>query len=101
MSPDGDGVKPAFKAITGLSIVSLILSLLTLAYWTGGKMTDVSSGFISVIYELLWLPMIVSLLFLPVFSIVFLLKDKPVIRSLYFYALIISVTDIILTIIIL
>jgi hypothetical protein len=44
---------------------------------------------VGVIYEILWLPMLIMLFLLPVVSMVFLFKEKFNIRSLYLHSVLI------------
>jgi hypothetical protein len=59
-------------------IVLLILAVLTLIYWMTALNMDVYRlGFMGAIFELLWLPMIVSLGVIPIMSAIRLVKTKP------------------------
>jgi hypothetical protein len=82
-----------------LSKISFILSIFTMAYWLSGKILNLKeSGIAGVIFEILWLPMILLLIGLPVLSLILLIRDKVNLRSFYLYAFIVSVTNIVLTI---
>ena len=68
-----------------------ILSLLSAGYWIISSVFNVyASPFVSVVFELLWLPMLISLLVLPILSFIFLLKEKEPLQSYYLYSLLLS-----------
>ena len=81
------------------SRIILGLSVLVAAYWYLGKLVDVhQSKIMGVVFEVLWLPMIILLFALPIVCIGFLVKDKFNLRSLYLYSLLIGAAAILITI---
>jgi hypothetical protein len=80
-----------------LSYISFSLSIVIFLFWALGQMTNVYRfALIGAIYELLWLPMLMMIFILPVFSFVFLVREKFNIKSLYLYTIIVTVTNILL-----
>lgn len=72
--------------------VVLILSIVTSLYWFIGKSIDVYRfAFTGAVFELLWLPMLASILLLPLLSILFLIKDKFNPRSLALYSILLLI----------
>ena len=72
---------------TGINKVLFILSIVTILYWLTAKSSNVyNNAFIGAVFELLWLPMIVSVFIGPVFSIILFVKDKYNPGSLAIYA---------------
>ncbi len=66
------------------------LSILTAVFWCLVQFVDVYHFAVSgALFEMLWLPMIASLFILPVFSLVFLVKEKFSPKSLYLYSLLV------------
>lgn len=68
-----------FKKIKQLSTAQILLylSILCSIYWLLGVFTTFYDYTLTkVIFELLWLPMILMLLIIPFVSIVYLIKDK-------------------------
>ena len=69
------------------------LSTFTAIFWCVVQFVDVYHFAVSgAIFEILWLPMIVALFILPVFSLVFLVKERFNPKSLYLYSLLILLT---------
>ena len=67
-----------------------ILSVIVIGFWWLGQVIDYYHfHIVGVIFEILWLPMLVSLFVLPVISLVFLLKEKFTVKSFYLYSLLI------------
>ncbi len=85
---------------TKTSIVVFVLSVLVTLFWAVGNLIDVYQNVIvGVVFELLWLPVILLSLVLPIVCVFFLLKEKFSFRSLYLYSflmVIITVTLLIL-----
>ncbi len=52
--------------------------------------------FVGVIFEILWLPAIVAVFILPLLSLWFLAKENFSVKSLYLYAIIVSVINFLL-----
>ncbi|WP_276359985.1 hypothetical protein [Daejeonella sp. H1SJ63] len=72
--------------------IVLILSILASLYWFIGKNTDVYHFAITgAIFELLWLPMLVLILLLPLLSILFLIQDKFNFRSMALYSILLLI----------
>jgi hypothetical protein len=68
-----------------------ILSIITILYWLTAKSLNIyNNAFIGAIFELLWLPMIVSVFIGPVFSIILFVKDKYNPGSLALYAVVLQ-----------
>jgi hypothetical protein len=66
------------------------LSILISAFWLFGQKVNVYQYALSgVIYEVLWLPVLGLLFFLPLISIFSLFKQKLSFKSLYLYSIII------------
>ena len=88
----------AFKNST-LSKILFVLSIIIFVYWFVVQIIDVYRyAAIGAIFEMLWLLMLSGLFVLPVLSLIFLIKEKFNLRSLYLYAIIISATNILLMI---
>jgi hypothetical protein len=84
---------------TKQSKIVLFLSALVAAYWYIGKMMDVyHTKFVGVVFEILWLPMIILLFALPIASLGFFVKDKLNLRSFYLYSLLIGIAGILITV---
>jgi hypothetical protein len=74
-------------------ITVLILSIFTSAYWWAGKLFDVYRlAFIGAVFELLWLPVLIILFILPIFSLVLLIKKKFRLPSLNLFSLLIVIS---------
>jgi hypothetical protein len=72
---------------SGSNRVLFILSIITIPYWLTAKSLNVyKNAFIGAVFELLWLPMIISVFIGPVFSIILFVKDKYNPGSLALYA---------------
>lgn len=70
---------------------TLLSALLLVLFWTVSQFLNVYAYKITgAIFELLWLPALLSLVVLPVLAFVFWRKDHYSLRSLNFYALILS-----------
>jgi hypothetical protein len=71
----------------GILLLSIILAL----FWYLARTNDVySNAAIGAFFEILWLPMLLLLFALPVFSFIFWRKEKFSGRSLYLYSFLIS-----------
>jgi len=78
-------------------IVSIILSV----YWWLVQVINVYSiAFIGAIYEILWLPFLLMLFGLPIYSLILWIKEKFNFRSLYLYSVLINVTTILLMVLV-
>lgn len=72
---------------SGNNKVLFILSIITILYWLTAKSSNVyDNAFIGAVFELFWLPMIISVFIGPVFSIILFVKDKYNPGSLVLYA---------------
>jgi hypothetical protein len=60
------------------------LIIFVAVFWNIGRITDIyRSAIVGALFEILWLPMIVMLLVLPVIAVYFLVKEKFSFRSLH------------------
>ncbi len=79
-----------------MSVILLVLALLTSAFWLAGRWLDYYQIELSgVFFELLWLPMIGLLFFLPIFSLLFWVREKFAFRSLFWISLLICLATIV------
>jgi hypothetical protein len=77
------------------SKVVFILSILSSGFWCFGQLLNVYRfTLVGVLYEILWLPALGILCLMPLFSLLFLVKEKGSIKSLYIYSILISVATI-------
>lgn len=77
---------------SGINQVLFILSIITILYWLTAKSLNVyNHAIIGALFELLWLPMIVSVFIGPIFSIVLFVRDKYNLESLALYAVVLQV----------
>lgn len=78
-----------------LSKVVFVLSLLTAFFWCLAQLINIYHFVvIGAIFEILWLPMILLLLFLPILSLVHLVREKFNVKSLNLYSLIINISTV-------
>ena len=83
-----------------LSKITLAASIITCVYWYCGNFFSVYRNKIcGAIIEVLWLPMLIFLFGIPIFSFIMWLKNKFRITSLYFFAFLISILCFVLMII--
>jgi|JI6StandDraft_1071083.scaffolds.fasta_scaffold155563_2 hypothetical protein len=76
---------------SGINQVLFILSIITILYWLTAKSLNVyNNAILGALFELLWLPMIVSVFIGPIFSIVLFVRDKYNTGSLALYALVLQ-----------
>ena len=81
------------------SILVFVLSIWFVIYWTLGQIINIYEfAIIGVIYEILWLPMLIMGLVLPLVALFFLSKKRLNFRSLYLYAFLIVVATILILI---
>ena len=74
-----------------------LISFFVALFWIIGNVADVYYfTFTGAIYELLSLPMLALIIFLPVISIVFFIKDKFNLRSLALYSILLLIPVILL-----
>jgi len=80
---------------SGTSKIVFTLSILVSGYWWLGQVINVYRfDFVGAIYEILWLPVLALLFILPIISLVFWVKEKFNIKSLFLYSVLIGVTTI-------
>jgi hypothetical protein len=73
------------------SKITLLVTVLASVYWMLVQIVDIYHfAVLGAIYEILWLPFLLVLHLLPVFSFIMLVREKFRFRSLYLYALLIS-----------
>lgn len=86
--------KTVFKT-SETSKVVFILSVLVSGFWWLGQVIDIYRfAFVGAIFELLWLPMVGMLFVLPIMSLIFLVREKFNVRSLYLFSMLIVVATI-------
>ncbi len=71
--------------------VIFILTMSSTIYWVVGQIVNVHESNLLVIYELLWLPMIILLFTMPVFSLWYWIKTAFKMDSLYLYSLLLGI----------
>lgn len=77
---------------TKKSKLIFLLSITVAIFWVLGKTINVYHyNFVGAVFEMLWLPAIVVLFSLPVISIIYWIKDKFNIRSLYLYSFLLMI----------
>jgi hypothetical protein len=70
----------------------LLLSVFSFCYWITGKQINIYQyKLVGVIFEMLWLPMLLVLFTIPLLAFYFWKKEKFVLKSLHFLTLLISV----------
>jgi len=70
--------------------IVLGLSLLTAVFWSLGQLINVYSfAVVGAVFEILWLPMLALLVFLPVISLIYWVKERFSIKSSFLYSLLI------------
>ena len=68
----------------------LFLSILVSIFWVSTRFINAYKyALVGVVFEILWLPMILLIFCLPVISLYFLLKEKFSFKSAYFFAMLI------------
>ena len=86
----------AFKNST-TSKVLFFISVGVLVYWCVGGLFDVYRfAVVGAIYEILWVFMLITLFVVPILSLIFWIKERFNFRSLYLYAILIPVINILL-----
>ena len=86
----------AFKNST-TSKVLFFTSVGVLVYWCMGALTDVYHfAVVGAVYEILWIFMLIALFIVPIASLIFWIKERFNFRSLYLYAILIPVINILL-----
>ncbi len=76
-----------------------LLSIVTSIIWTLGRTFNVYKyELVGAIFEMLWFPVIASMLILTILSLIFLIKDKLTFKSLNLYSFLIITMTILFTI---
>ena len=77
------------------SKIVFILSIIVSGYWWLAKGINVySNALVGAIFELLWLPVLGMLFLLPIIALIFLVKERLNLRSLYIYSILIGMATI-------
>ena len=72
-----------------LNKVIFASSIFVCAFWIVGQLFDVYQyALVGAIFEILWLPCILSLVGIPVISFILLIKEKFTIKSLNLYSIV-------------
>lgn len=70
--------------------IVISLSLLTALFWSLGQLINVYNYVIvGVVFEILWFPMLVLIIILPIISFIYWAKERFGIKSSYLYSLLI------------
>ena len=78
-----------------LSILFFTLAVLSSAFWITSRFVNFNQrGAVSVITEILWLPMLGLLFFLPILSLLLWIKGKYSMRSFFLYAFLLCLATI-------
>jgi hypothetical protein len=72
-------------------LLSLLVSIICIL---GRTINVYQFAVVGAIFEIMWLPVLATLFLLPIFSLIFLLKEKINVRSLYIYSILINVATI-------
>lgn len=79
------------------SRIFFLLSIYIFVYWFIAQTFNVYHfALTGAIFEILWLPTLGLLLFLPILSLIFWIKEKFNLKSFYFYTILLSVITILL-----
>lgn len=79
--------------------VIFTVSIITAVYWLLGKFLNIyASKLAGIIFEILWLPMLLLLFAIPAIALFYWIKSRFKFTSLYFFSLAMSVTVLILLI---
>ncbi|WP_340111889.1 hypothetical protein [Maribellus mangrovi] len=88
--------KSSLKYNRTVSSIVFLLAIVVSAFWVFGRYYDFyMSDFTGAIFELLWLPMLGMVFFIPIFSAFFWVKAKFSLKSLYFYTLLLCLATIV------
>jgi hypothetical protein len=91
------------KTFTNLkqSEIVLLLSVAASILWILGQLVNVYHFAVTgAIFEMLWLPLLIMLVGLPVFSLIMFIREKANVRSLYFYSILIVVATVLFTVLV-
>ena len=81
------------------SILVFVLSIWFVIYWFLGQIINIYEfAIVGVVYEILWLPMLLMGLVLPIVSLFFWYKEKFNFKSFYFFAFLLVVLTILVLI---
>jgi hypothetical protein len=81
------------------SILVFVLSIWFVIYWLFGHIINIYEyKAVGVVYEILWLPMLLMGLVLPIVSLIFWYKEKFNFKSFYFFAFLLVVLTILVLI---
>jgi|WetSurMetagenome_2_1015567.scaffolds.fasta_scaffold1211960_1 hypothetical protein len=81
------------------SRIVLLLSILVSVFWILGQTLDIyHNAFVGAVFEAAWLPVIAATFVLAILSVLYWVKDKFNVRSLYLYSLALIVLTISVTI---
>ena len=79
------------KKTNYLFITMLALTILSGVYWMIGLNTDIyDNAAVGAIFEILWLPVILFTVLIPVTCLVFWIKNKVSLKSKYLYLMLVS-----------
>jgi hypothetical protein len=82
---------------TIINKIIFVLSILACMFWILGQMFNVYNyALIGIIYEIFWLPCIISIVCIPIICTFLLVKEKLNLRSLNIYSVIIIVMSILI-----
>ena len=80
---------------TGTSKIIFILSIIVSLFWFFGQFINVYRfPLVGAIFEIIWFPIVVMTIGLPIMSFIFWVKEKFSLRSFYPYSILIVVTTI-------
>ena len=75
--------------------IVFILSILTSVFWCLDQFVNVYYfAVVGAIFEIVWLPMTALLIILPILSLIYLVKEKFNLKSLYLYSFLIVLATI-------
>jgi hypothetical protein len=78
------------------SKIVFVLSIVVSGFWWLTKGINVYSyAIVGAIFEILWLPFIAMLFFLPIFSLFLLVKERVNVKSIHIYSILIGLATII------
>jgi len=86
-------------AVQGINLSKIVFlsSLITFVYWLLGNLIPIYKyAVVGALFEILWLPMMLLLFLLPLFSFFFWMKEKWSIKSLFLYSFLIGIATVVL-----
>jgi hypothetical protein len=85
---------------SGTGKIIFILGIIVSVFWLLGQVINVFHFIlVEAIFEMLWLPALGMLFLLPILSLVFWVKEKFSLRSLYLYTILFTVTTILIVLV--